>query len=876
MKTKFFKKLSFVLALAMVLSIFAPAAGAFAAKAPKLNSTKKYLHLDVDGKNEFNFNISNKGKGWKYFWESANEDVAVVNEKNGVTTATGAGKTKVQVTITDADDEEVDVLSATVTVRDNIETVKISNPVETLSVGEEHDYNRSYVTVAGNTKGSESVTRWTVEPAEGATIDNKGVFVATEAGEYTVTANSFQSKARYKAWLKDAEANTDEVLATDTTKVVVAGSMVDAKQVDEDTVKVIFDTEVEDVEKNLTLYQLVGTTKVKQLVKEVKLAEDKKSADVTVYIPFTQEADFVVEYTGMDDISFKAARMKAEDVTYIKVDTSKAVYGESTEIKVKLFNADGVDVTAGEGLSNRVTMEAEEVAGTFFDGKNLMIFDENKAVKITATYHTYEWDSTSGEELGNLQAVGVVIGVDADATNITGLDAWTIVKQNNDTTYSPDFNNVKQLIAAEDVDFRLFVKFNTKTGSDTDSVNSDDNEPDFEFESSNDEVMIVGSNGELYPNKQGVVTVIVKYGKDTATKTPVGAVQITVGPKAKASNLVLGSYSASVSNKIADSKDVSLKLTDQSGRDVEFDSSDVAVEITNGPATIEFWDVAADGKKITFNGQLSDGQEVEKGRYSIKITVKDVTRYITVNVITSDADTVSKYVLELGNNKVDLKAEDKKVNKSISIKLFGLASNGTKIEEPTFDGENFKLVVDAPYVSGAEWDYKNEYGATNNNTSVTIDDREISLYEGTDYTLAQATSGTSIAKAPTGSYKVTAYEYKNVGTEETPNMKWVIVDSKSFVVEDTQTKPVVSKVKTLVYDEVDSTLHDDVVGVVADCFEVKLDGNELAITDAEYNGTNASLYIKSVTVRKEFTINDSEEKGFIDFKVNVGRTIKQK
>ena len=32
MKTKFFKKLSFVLALAMVLSVFAPAAGAFAAK----------------------------------------------------------------------------------------------------------------------------------------------------------------------------------------------------------------------------------------------------------------------------------------------------------------------------------------------------------------------------------------------------------------------------------------------------------------------------------------------------------------------------------------------------------------------------------------------------------------------------------------------------------------------------------------------------------------------------------------------------------------------------------------------------------------------------------------------------------------------------
>ena len=98
MKTKFFKKLSFVLAVAMVLSVFAPAAGAFAAGEPKLNSTKKYLHLSgKPGSNEFNFNIKNKVKGWKYFWESADEAVAEVNEKNGVVIATGVGKTKLTV-----------------------------------------------------------------------------------------------------------------------------------------------------------------------------------------------------------------------------------------------------------------------------------------------------------------------------------------------------------------------------------------------------------------------------------------------------------------------------------------------------------------------------------------------------------------------------------------------------------------------------------------------------------------------------------------------------------------------------------------------------------------------------------------------------------
>ncbi|NLL00738.1 MAG: hypothetical protein GX271_08780, partial [Clostridiales bacterium] len=183
----------------MVLSLFVPAAGAFAAAKPKLNSTNKYLHLSgKPGPNEYNFNIRNKQKGWKYYWESDDEAIVEVNEKNGVATAVAVGKTKISVVITDKDGKEVETLTAKVTVRDNIKEVTISNPVEKLAVGAEHDYNRSFVTESGSTKKTDSITRWTVEPADKATINDKGVFVATEAGEFTVTARSFQSKAKHK------------------------------------------------------------------------------------------------------------------------------------------------------------------------------------------------------------------------------------------------------------------------------------------------------------------------------------------------------------------------------------------------------------------------------------------------------------------------------------------------------------------------------------------------------------------------------------------------------------------------------------------------------------------------------------------------------
>ena len=155
----------------------------------------------------------------------------------------------------------------------------------------------------------------------------------------------------------------------------------------------------------------------------------------------------------------------------------------------------------------------------------------------------------------------------------------------------------------------------------------------------------------------------------------------------------------------------------------------------------------------------------------------------------------------------------------------------------------------------------------------------MTLFDAVDgkYTLVDATSGSSIKKAPTGSYKVTAYEYKNVGTDAKPDMKWVVVSTKSFVVEDTQTLPSVTKIKTLVYTDDNASSDAMINSIVADCFEIKLDGTELTdIQGVERNGTDNSLYIKTVTVRKYFDIADGEGSAYIDFKVNVNQTIKKK
>ena len=66
MKKNFFKKLSFVMALAMIISVVAPAAGAFAATTLKLNATSKTLFL---GENDaYNFNVIGKSTGATESW----------------------------------------------------------------------------------------------------------------------------------------------------------------------------------------------------------------------------------------------------------------------------------------------------------------------------------------------------------------------------------------------------------------------------------------------------------------------------------------------------------------------------------------------------------------------------------------------------------------------------------------------------------------------------------------------------------------------------------------------------------------------------------------------------------------------------------------
>jgi len=842
MKKNFFKKLSFVMALAMLISVIAPAAGALAAASPALNAPKKTLHLSRD--NEFDFNIKNKVSGSTYVWSSADENVVTVDAKNGVAVATGVGSTKVSVVIT-FKDKTTKTLSANVTVRDNIADIKsiyVQTPANAdlakLATGTDYDFGRTIETESGG-KVTSSITRWFVDSNK-ATINDAGVFNATEAGTYKITAVAFQSKAKYEAWaaLKDTTSQLN-VLTSKTLEVTVVAAIDSVNQVDLDTAKVTFDSAVADAASKLTVYKLVGSTKVKQLVKEIKAVDAKNVAfTVDLYVPFDQETTYVFEYPGMEIGSFKAAKVAEDQVVKMVLSTSQVVAGATPKNlldDVKLFNANDVDITTPT-LKLRVTFAA--TGKVILSGNSVYMYTVNDTGNVKATYHTYKYDN-QGQEIGNVVAEANLICVAAPTVAVSALNSWTI------TTGTPDFSNTNQIIAVGESG-RLYVQVN-QTNSDT-KLNSRDN-AGFSFTSSDQSFLIVDASGNLFPVKAGSVVVVVKYND-----TVIDAINVTVRAQKVATSVKIFDGSVETggfvlsTGSVDNSKALTVKVYDQYGG--EFGTASATANLVNTNLSSSF--ASASGASVTF----TTASGTLEGTYTYKISTNGMDRYVNVTVRRPDTAATS-FRINLSATSFDLAVKAGDTSRTLTAALWGYAQNGVAVNAATLSASatasaanQYRIAIDCP--DGTDHDV-----AANT----------------TAYVLASATSGSAVVKKPAGTYSVVAYKSVEVSTGV---YTWIEIDRTTFNVSNTQTAPVLASVKTLAFDGTVGAVATTDAGLRAvafECFKITLGGNEIVasqIISVNAIGTTTSLYVSSVVVRQYI------DGSWIDHTVNVGLNINKK
>ena len=782
------------MALALVLTSLAPAGAAQAASAMVMNVSEKILYITENAKNtpdNYDFYIKNKPEDWKstldFKWESSDETVATV-ANGGITQAVGVGVTTISCTITDKETgEEVAFTTCELTVKGIADRVEIINAPEDgiVGIGENViDLNRAMYDEAGNRTTKRGVyvsdyTRWISSDETIATIDKNGVVTTYKEGEFTVTAETYQSKAN-----PATNASTSITLTAQ-------ASMVSAEQLSPTKAEITFDTDMSDVvtRDNLKVSSIVGTTPVNQVIRSISWDETGMVATVEVYVDFAANTEYMFEYNGMS-AGFVGAVLTADTVASIAITSNTAVVNTPSAVNFKLYDANGIEITAADALA-RVTMSTDSL-DCYFDtaAKQITFFETGRTAVVTATYHTYKYSDTGVETVYTTSAT--IIAVDAASNLVNSISGYHVGTSVN---WNGTLNN---RMSTSDSGYRIFVRALMADG--TTVTNEATDSTAFTFESSDSSVLIVSTNGYLYPVREGSATIVVRYNN-----TVVGAVAITVIGNRTAASLNVTLSKSTLSNRDGsnDSVVVTVSAKDQLGASYSTAGSTATLlgsSTSNAPAT----------RTVESNGTITFVPEefTADGTYQYRVNVGNLARVFSIIVGTPNESVASTYRVEMKNG-------------NSTITEFDLALDITKIADKNytvdFNLAEYKgaykygdvVVADsyddavAAVKAGAEEAF---YFETTFNASRTV-------VSGSAVTLMSpnAVSGGAITKAPTGSFRITAMRV----TANTVNNP-VAVNSAYLTVKDTQAQPTVT-VKTQ-----QASSYADIIN----CFEVKVNGAE--------------------------------------------------
>jgi hypothetical protein len=808
MKKNFVKKtLASTLALAMVAtSMPAAFATADAAKAPALNKKAKTLYINENEiGSSFNFNVKNTVKGSTYKWTTSNKAVATVNAKNGVTKAgTKTGKATISCKIT-FKTKKTKTLKATVTVKENATKVAIKNaPEKEIGIGENaYDFN-STMTSASGAKATDYRT-WEIDAASntaGATINAKsGKVTTTKAGTFKVRVRAYQNKAKLAA---------NDTVDSDWLEVKVASSIKTVAQSATSKVLVTFDDNMKETVKAADFVVANKTTSAVNGIKEIAFSDDGKAVTITTYGKFDDKGTYTLTYAGKT-YDFATTIGSVES---IELATTTIKPNETTVIKYVLKNANGVDITDTVDSSQVIIEEVENANGYFNAGtKELTIYEKGKTAKLKLTYHSQTYNKTTGVEEGNRSVEGVVTCAEETASTIGAYEKYTI-SDSNTIDWAKVTTTTKSL-CVNDTKY-LFVKAKDSKGNDATGL---------KFKSGNDNILLVDSQAgyaSLLAVKEGTTVVNVYTSNDVY----LWSLPVEVKSAAKATSLILDNTSVSVANNSTVATKIGVTVKNQHGDNMSGKNLFTVEAVDGAPAIVTASD---DSLSVQATSDLKAGTT-----YKYKVTLTDnSTKYTYLTVAIKEAGVASGIELQLSKATLDTTVTTSSTLEDLTagITLVTKDSNGLVISDITKSADT-KITVEGPTGFKAQ----------------TIADGKFNAY---------TTSGSSIIKVPTGTYKITA---QYVITDTAGN-KTTKTTGKVLTITDTQTKPTATVTKT-------TSEKTTIDAAIKDCVTVKSNGTELPINSYVETHNGKSVSITSVSV-----VESINSKISLYTTIEVGKTI---
>ncbi|MFW5672457.1 MAG: hypothetical protein ACOCM8_09245, partial [Acetivibrio ethanolgignens] len=372
-------------------------------------------------------------------------------------------------------------------------------------------------------------------------------------------------------------------------------------------------------------------------------AVDKTKATLTVFSKIADGKEYTVKY-GDTTVEFKATDGKAASLV---VEPTTIPYNTETEIKVVGKDAQGIAVFEAmlNNKDSKLDMKIETTQG-YLVGNKLVLLAKGNTAKVTATLHTYEYN-TDGTEKDVLKTEATITAVDPEAVSLTG-KKYTIAET---LDWKKELNTK---ISLSEKNSYLFYELKDSKGKD---VTKDYTK----VESSDNNTLLVSYTAagkvKLLPVKEGTAYVLVKDAKDNV----IASFAVTVVAARKAAAILLEPASLTVSNKFEYSTGTKVTVKDQFGNDMS--GAAVTVALKHGPTGANLTTpVYKDGKVI-----VTPKTDTVTGTYVYEIKSGDAIRMLTVSVQAVNDNITSTYELTLGSDKVDTTIANTFDGKDITI-----------------------------------------------------------------------------------------------------------------------------------------------------------------------------------------------------------------
>ena len=686
-----------------------------------------------------------------------------------------------------------------------------------------------------------------------------------KAGEYTVKYSAFQSKLfpkatqskEFKVNVKFAEGviaqtASDTFTITFPENVDLTGSVKAADFATTD------------------IYYMIGVSEVPfSFVKSAKA--EKNVVTVQMATSFTAKETYYVTFGGAD-YSFVGAGVDFADIAKVVITTTSVVgdttTGYSADIEYKLYNAAGIEIAASVATPTFKTDSDDAI----ISGKTITFFETGKTATVTAEVNLN--DAAEANDWTNTVITSdavVITSADKAAAVYTGTMIYTFVAADTATygDYSTNLTPVEFICAGETKQLQAWFQYSDGTSDPSYGKYTDMDFSKFEIADGNIALITKYENGcpVITAIAEGKTNLICYTGNATDGYVAALVIPVVVKAERKATTLTIAEQSSSYLSIGQNDITVKFNVKDQYGAAInstlEFaqDTNNAkACAVSKGAITLISTGTTGEykltvPKNITATFASGDFSTARVIKLVVTDTVSKATANVSFSIKQADSSKVN-VVLEADGDAIStalLAGDDFKDPGTVTISLKkyeGSYVAGTQeIEGVSGKVNAFLTAAPAQYDTTVTGDatgyayYMTIDGKVVDGTNVTCPS-QIALNAG-EIVLDALDGNTKLAK---GVYRFFVYKVV-VDSEKT---KYTLLGSKTVTVTDPQIKAVFEIKSSVAPASITTTGVETNVSAFTENFTWTFNGKETTnLTVNSYNvvyDSNGQLYVKSANV----------------------------